>query len=168
MNQLALINPRNVTEEETVGYSLRTAMRAIVLDDEKNIALLHVTRKGYYKLPGGGVEGSEDVMEALKRECKEEIGCDIEVTGEVGTTVEYWKEDTEIQTSHCFVARLVGEKGTPQLTEKEIKNGFETVWVPYKKALELMEGSKRDDWEAEYIVPRELLFLKAVESNLLT
>jgi 8-oxo-dGTP diphosphatase len=161
MTQLALINPRGVTDEEARGYSLRTAMRAIVLDNENNIALLHVTKRGYYKLPGGGVDEGEDTMKALKRECKEEIGCDIEIVGEVGTTVEYWKEDVEKQTSHCFIAKLVGEKGTPQLTEGEKEKGFETVWVPYDKARALLESSARDDWEAEYIVPRELLFLEA-------
>lgn len=79
MKQLALINPENSTEEEVKTYQVREAARAIVLDENNMIALLHVSRDGYYKLPGGGIEDSEDPVDALKRECREEIGCEIEV-----------------------------------------------------------------------------------------
>ena len=116
MKQVAKINPRNVSEQEVTTYSLREAARAIVFDKDKNIALLLVGRDKYYKLPGGGIEEGEDRMFGLQRECYEEIGCAVEVVGEVGYTVEYWKEDNERQTSYCYIAKVVGEKGEPDYT----------------------------------------------------
>ena len=98
MKTIKLINPENVSEEEVKKYRVREAGRAVVVDENGMIALLHVTKENYYKLPGGGIEDTEDKMIALKRECKEEIGCDVEVIGEVGTIVEYRKICTLKQT----------------------------------------------------------------------
>ncbi len=53
MRQLKLINPENVSEEEVKNYSTREAGRAVVFDEDKNVALLYVSREDYYKLPGG-------------------------------------------------------------------------------------------------------------------
>src|SRR5688572_4730076 len=113
MKELLLINPESVTEEEVKEYPVREAARAIVTDEDGLIALLHVSNKNYYKLPGGGMEKGEDRIQALKRECLEEIGCHIEVTGEIGSIVEYRKIFHIKQISHCYLARLKGSKGTP-------------------------------------------------------
>jgi hypothetical protein len=53
MKQLKLINPENVSEEEVKNYSTREAGRAVVFNENKNIALLYVSKENYYKLPGG-------------------------------------------------------------------------------------------------------------------
>lgn len=166
MKFLRTINPRNVTPEEITGYSFRTAARAIVFDGQGLIALLHVARDGYYKLPGGGVEEGEDMVAGLKRECLEEIGCEIEITGEVGSTIEYWKEDVEKQTSYCYLAKLVGEKGEPNFTEPEKERNFEAIWVTYDEALELFRQSQPTQFEGEYIKPRDLTFLEEAKNLL--
>src|SRR3990167_2065115 len=67
----------------------REAARAIVFDKDNNIALLHATNKSYHKLPGGGVEKGEDIIQALKREVLEEIGCEIDSIKELGIIEEY-------------------------------------------------------------------------------
>jgi 8-oxo-dGTP diphosphatase len=160
MKDLGLINPRSISHEEATTYGLREAARAIVVDDDGLIALLHVTRDNYYKLPGGGLEDDEDKIVALDRECQEEIGCDIEVLQEIGFTTEYWKEDFEKQISYCYLAKLVGEKGTPQLTESEMERGFETVWVPYVEVMRLLKETIPTQWEGEYIRSREIIFFE--------
>jgi 8-oxo-dGTP diphosphatase len=166
MNKLGLINPRNVSDEEALTYKTRVAARAIVMDAHNKIALLHVTRDNYFKLPGGGVEEGEDMHMGLTRECREEIGCDVEIGEEVGMTTEYWKEDFERQTSHCFLAHIVGEKGMPELTASEQERGFETVWLTYADAISTLRDCVPTQWEGDYIIPRELLFLEAARSRL--
>lgn len=169
MKQLATINPEGATEEEVLGYSTRQAVRAVVLDDENNVALLHVSNENYHKLPGGGIEGSEDHTAALKRECLEEIGSDIEVIGEIGSIVEYRKIFNLKQTSYCYLAKTIGQKGEPRYTQEEIGGGFGVLWVSYEKALSLLEKNVATSVEGkEYIVPRDSILLKNAKHLLVT
>ena len=50
MKDLGLLNPENVSEEEARTYPVREAVRAVVIDNEDKIALLHVSKRNYYKL----------------------------------------------------------------------------------------------------------------------
>jgi len=169
MKQLALINPEHVSDEEVKAYEVREAARVIVFDEQHNIALLHVVNDGYYKLPGGGIEENEDRLVALQRECKEEIGCEVEVTEEIGSITEYRKIFTLQQISYCYLARLKGEKGVPDFTQEETARGFVPVWLPYEKALEAISQSKATTQEGSlYIVPRDTTFLQAAKEYIST
>lgn len=161
MKQLELINPENATKDEADSYDIREAARAIVLDDDGNIAMLHVTNKNHYKLPGGGIDEGEDKIAALKRECLEEIGCNVEVLNEIGEIIEYRKTFKLKQMSYCYLAKVVGEKGKPDFTEHELSHGFEQVWLPYDEALEKLSENKATHIIGKlYIVPRDIVVLK--------
>lgn len=165
MKFLELINPENVAEEEAKEYRLREAVRAVVLDEEGNVALLHVTKENYYKLPGGGIEEAEDKMLALTRECKEEIGCNIEVLTEVGFIIEHRRIFSLKQISFCYLAKVRGQKEKPDFTESEKENGFEQVWLPFERALKVLSESKATCMEgSSYIVPRDTKFLKEAKN----
>lgn len=164
MKQITLINPEGVSESEASEYKIREAARAIVFDGNKNVALLHATKNNYYKLPGGGIEIGEDKIEALKRECLEEIGCDIEVTGEVGLIIEYRKKFCVKQTSYCYIANQIGEKNTANLTDSEVEEGFETVWLPLEEALKMVSESSPTIYQGPYMVARDTAFLEKVNS----
>lgn len=167
MKIIKIINPENVSDEEVKKYRVREAGRAVVIDEDGMIALLHVSKESYYKLPGGGIEETEDKIIALKRECQEEIGCDVEITGEIGTIIEYRKIFNLKQTSYCYLAKVKGEKGKPNFTEDEKENGFEQVWLPYEKALKVLAESKATNIEGSaYIVPRDTAFLKEAQTLL--
>ncbi|MCP5405466.1 MAG: NUDIX domain-containing protein [Pseudomonadaceae bacterium] len=162
MERLVLLNPENASPDEVAGFRRRYAVRAVVRDSDGNIALLHVSKHGYYKLPGGGVEKDEDRMAALARECLEEIGCHVEVENPIGYTEELRKMFNLHQTSECYTARVVGEKGQPDFTQSEEAEGFRIVWAPYAEALELVSSSGTDVQEGyDYIVPRDTCILKA-------
>lgn len=167
MKLIKLINPENVSEEEVKNYRTREAGRAVVIDEDNKVALLHVSKENYYKLPGGGIEAGEDKMSALYRECREEIGCDIEVINEIGFIVEYRKIFNLKQTSHCFLAKIKGQKGTPDFTDSEKEKGFEVVWLPYEKAIRALYESKAVSVEgSSYIVPRDLAFIEEAKELL--
>src|SRR5450830_1921296 len=70
-------------------YRERRASRAVVFDRDGNIALLDVSKRGYHKLPGGGIDEGEDILAALNRETMEEIGCTIGNIRELGIIEEY-------------------------------------------------------------------------------
>lgn len=160
MNILAVINPENVEEREVVDWRTRQAARAVVLDENDLVGLLHVTEKNYYKLPGGGVEAGENLQTALARECVEELGVQLAVGEELGVIVEYRSEFKLLQTSHCFLAKVASEKGVPQFTEEESANGFEIVWVRPEEARPLLSLGQTTDYEGHFIEKRDLCFLK--------
>jgi len=161
MKQLKLINLENVSEAEAKTYRVREAARAVVFDDNNLVALLYSTKNKYYKLPGGGVEKGEDYKTALKRECLEEIGCDIEILKEIGSIVEYRKKFNMKQTSYCYIAKVKGKKGVPKLEPDEVEEGFETVWLPLEKALiEIKNNNDFTVYEAPYMVIRDTAFLE--------
>lgn len=122
------INPNASEVADRSGYFRRTAVRALVFDADGKVALMHAAKRGYYKLPGGGVDEGEDLMTALNRELMEELGCKAEVTGELGQVVEYRDYEQMTQTSYCYTAQLIGDKGEPDFTDEERAEGFEVAW----------------------------------------
>jgi ADP-ribose pyrophosphatase YjhB (NUDIX family) len=140
MKEILLLNPENVSEDEVATYDIRHAARAVVTDADGLVALLHVGNDGYYKLPGGGFEGSEDVRAALARECLEEIGCEVRITGEIGIVTEYRKRFGLKQISYCYTAEAVGEKHAPAFDESERQRGFEVCWVAKNGALSKLQN----------------------------
>ncbi len=156
-----ILNPENATEKEVASFRNRTAIRAVVYDSRENIGILSVEKQKYHKLPGGGKEDGESDYETLKRECLEELGCDIEILGEVGKIIEYRKMFNIKQTAICYLAKVVGQKGKPFFTEEETKNEFCIKWLSVEEAIFLLETDNPLDNEGKlYIVPREKLFLK--------
>lgn len=162
MALLTTINPENISAEAANALDARDTARAIVYDADGNIALLHVTRLNYHKLPGGGVEESENTLTALQRECREELGCEIEVGDQVGEIIEYRGKFGLKQTSYCYTAKVAGAKGIPAFTDEEREKGFVIKWVPLEQAIQILETEKPDDYEGRFIVRRELVFLRQI------
>lgn len=163
MKELALINLENVSESEASGYRIRETARAAIFDEDRRIAIIHVTKYKFFKLPGGGIEKGESVIEALRRECKEEVGCDIEILEEVGKVTEHRKRSALKQTSYCYTAKQVGKRETPHLTEDEIEEGVVVTWMSVEEAMQKIEQSmSTDDYKGSYIVRREHAFLNAI------
>ena len=142
----------------------RRASRSVIFDAEGNIALLHATKKNFHKLPGGGIEDYEGIEQALRREVLEEIGCEITNIRELGSIEEYRQRFALRQISYCFIADLAGAKGRPQLTEDEVSDGFETVWLILDNAIETIEREAPvEDYEGKFIQLRDLTFLKTAQ-----
>jgi 8-oxo-dGTP pyrophosphatase MutT (NUDIX family) len=160
MKLIKTIQFKDLKAEETDKFEIRRAARAVVFDHDKNIGILYVGKYNYHKLPGGGLEGDESIAEALKRECLEEIGCNTETFGELGETIEYRDKWSLKQHSYCYLANVVGDKGKPEFTQKEIDNGFEIKWVSLGEAVKLLENDKPEGYEGGFIQIRDISFLK--------
>ncbi len=59
---------------------LRNSAKALIIRDGHLLAQCNRDREGpWYLLPGGGQHHGENLHEALKRECREEISCQITI-----------------------------------------------------------------------------------------
>jgi 8-oxo-dGTP diphosphatase len=170
MNVLAEIKEQDINPDaptlDASGFHRRHAVRAVLLDANDRVALLYVSKRGYHKLPGGGVDEGENLADALDREVMEEVGSKIRVIGEVGRIVEYWDEDEQIQTSDCYLARQDGDQGDSDFTAEEQEHGFEVVWADnIDAAIALLEADESKTYDASHIKPRDLLFLKTAKQR---
>ncbi len=166
MKIIATLNPEGVTDDEASHFDVRTAVRGIVYDEDHVIAVLNVSKQTYHKLPGGGMEEGEDAFTALKRECREELGCAIEICDEVGQIIEYRKKFKLKQISSCYTAKVIGEKGKPNFTQEELDNGFQVQWMPIERALDVLKSDEPLDEEGRmYIVPRDIAFIRVAKVN---
>ncbi|HRH25924.1 MAG TPA: NUDIX domain-containing protein [Candidatus Paceibacterota bacterium] len=160
MHHIQLINFEHIKESEASTYTFREAVRAIVFDANKKIALLHAKKDNYFKLPGGGIEKDEEKIEALKRECREELGCEIDIFCDLGIVTENRSKNKMKHISYCYMAHVIGEKGTPHMTESEIREGFHVIWIPITEAILKLESVTNTTYPGSYMVARDLAFLK--------
>ncbi|PIZ82089.1 MAG: ADP-ribose pyrophosphatase [Parcubacteria group bacterium CG_4_10_14_0_2_um_filter_41_6] len=147
-------------ESFAMPYLLRKAGRAVIFDHNDNIALMYVSKLGYHKLPGGGVEKGEELHTALEREALEEAGSYIEVGDEVGILIEYRNQMKLLQISYCFLAKKLPSIGEQQLTTEEIEHGFQLLWIPIDEAIQSLELDRPSDYEGKFIRLRDLAFLR--------
>lgn len=149
-------------EFEQLGdtYELWKSARGIVINEKGEMATQYLNTYTYHKLPGGGVDPGETIEEALKREIKEEVGCDCEITKPLGITIEYRNKYKLLHISYGFAAKVIGEVGTPALEEGEIEEGQETLWLPPEEVLKKMKNDKPGKFEGHFILEREKTFLE--------
>lgn len=170
MQLLASFRPEDIEDNppdfDYGSFMPRTAARAIVLDSTK-VALIKVGLHGYYMLPGGGIT-DEDIKDGLVREVKEELGCDITITDEVGMTEVYFDRWSKKQTDHCYLADKVGTDDETSRTEFETEEGHEIVWVEgIDAAIEFVERARPAHRDGKLVQARDLLLLKAAKAKLL-
>lgn len=138
MNFIGRISDSDIGEKEVIceNPNTRTAVRAILINNDNKIAILHKKNKNEYKLVGGGVDEGEDYEEALKRETLEEAGCKIEILNELGYIEEYRGKMNFKQTSYVYIAKVIEDTKVLHLTQKEIDEGSEICWFEPKEALD--------------------------------
>lgn len=158
------INPQAVNADPA-EFKERRAARAVVLDESGRVALLKVNKHIFHKLPGGGVETGEGILEALERELLEEIGCKGEVIAELGQIIEYRDQWQLRQSSDCFLVKKVGEQLDSNFDDGELDDDFEMLWAEnIDQAISLLEHDQTSNYDGKFINKRDLLLLRAAKS----
>ena len=122
----------------------RKIVRAIVLDEQNRIALTKINNndkfglRDYYELPGGGVQKGETLIEALRREMEEEIGCHIENIKEIGKVIDYYNLIQRENHNYFYLVK-VKDRVPSRLEPEEIERIEAIVWVRIDEAIRLYE-----------------------------
>lgn len=140
----------------------------MLINDMGRVGIMHFTTTGSYKLAGGGIDEGEDVIDALRREVREEAGYEITDIRELGIVEEQRYFCGIRQLSYCYLARVTDFVGT-DLTPGEAAEGMELRWVGsiqdaincIEQANNLAEGEPRAG--LEMMKAREVAILRAAE-----
>ena len=147
----------------------RPIARAILMDKEGKIAIHRIfrddkfCRQGYFETPGGGIDEGETPEEACKRECREEIGCEIEVIKEIAIIEDAYNLIGRKNINHYFLAmeKNLGKRHFESEGDQYIQ---ETLWVDLGEAIALYEAMPNEKVSL-LVKQRELPILKALAAG---
>lgn len=118
-----------------MGYPIRVRASALIVRDGAVLVVEFNDETGlHYNLPAGGVEKGESVVQAVKREAKEEASVDVEV-GRLTFVYEYQPglntfEYGQIHTlDFIFECKLAAHNACPKMPERPDPHQTAVKWV---------------------------------------
>lgn len=132
----------NPLDARGVVWKDRLTGKVVLCNKENHIALIGNKVNNLFLLPGGGVEGSESVVDGTKRECREETGCEINILDMLGMTEDFRARDSRHCITHGYLAR-VSSYGTPALTDNEKDAGVHVSWISLDDAIDLFASQEK-------------------------
>ena len=119
---------------------IRNSVKAIIINNNNTLLTKNKDNAGFfYLLPGGGQEKFEDIYEALRRECYEEISCDVVIKDirfvreYIGKRHEFSEWDSDVhQIEYMFECSLV-DNSIP--CNGAIPDGMQisVEWIPLRQ-----------------------------------
>jgi 8-oxo-dGTP pyrophosphatase MutT (NUDIX family) len=140
---------------------VRVSAKAIIVRNKHLLVLMHRDTEGlYYTLPGGGQEYEEPLLDALRRECMEEIGIEVApgelryVRDYIGSHHEFASEDHNTHQLELMFECAIAPGAEPRAGAIPDDYQIGIAWLPlatldahrlYPKALIpiLMNGQPR-------------------------
>ena len=120
----------------------RPTARAIVFDDGGYFYFVRAVRDDDFgncttiETAGGGVEKGEDLLTAVKRETKEELGANVNVLCKIGVVHDYYNLIHRHNINNYYLCK-VDSFGNKHLTEQELECfHLSTLKLTYQDALD--------------------------------
>lgn len=158
MQILFVLDEKNYTEDMPVFE--RFVVRALI--EKAGLFAMQQGKRGEYKIPGGGMDEGETVVQALMREVQEETGLVIipESMKELGEIIELRRDIFDENTKYIahsmhYACEVKSEMVETALTESEKEKGFELAWADIDTIIETNERIMTEKWQL-----RDVEFLK--------
>ena len=135
---------RTITDQDILGTAgLSDAKpvvkaRAIVCNEAGLYAVICAGRDRQYTLPGGGVEDGESPEEAIRREIREETGCECLTLEELGIVEENRAHCSSTRTTFFYAAQACSSEKGPCFTKEELDEDTVLGWYPLEEMLRLI------------------------------
>lgn len=150
----------------------RPSARAIIIKNNI-IALVYSEKEKYYKFPGGGIKDDEDMLVALAREVKEEVGLIVkpESISEFGSVMRRQKsnyvENTIFEQENFYFWCECDDKVVSQNLDDYEKDAEYTLkYVDIDEAISVNSKYKSDDYFNEIMIQREKKVLEIIKDAL--
>lgn len=118
----------------------RNVVRAIVFDEEDKFYFVRAVRDDDFgkatliETSGGGVEENEELLDAIKRELKEELGVEVDVICKIGVVSDYYNLIHRHNINNYFLCK-VKSFGDKKLTKEEMDDfHLSTLRLTYEEA----------------------------------
>ena len=118
----------------------RTIVRAIVFDEKDKFYFVRAVRDDDFgkatliETSGGGVEENEELLDAIKRELKEELGVEVDVVCKIGVVSDYYNLIHRHNINNYFLCK-VKSFGDKNLTKEEMDDfHLSTLRLSYEEA----------------------------------
>ena len=126
----------------------RNIVRAIVYDENRMFYFVRAGRDDEFgkatliETSGGGVENGEDLITAIQRELKEELGVSVDVVCKIGIVSDYYNLIHRHNINNYFLCKIKSF-GQKNLTQDEIeKFHLSTLKMSYEEAVIEYENRK--------------------------
>lgn len=143
----------------------RFGVRAII--KRKGLYIMQKSSDGEYKIPGGGVEKGENLIDALIREVLEETGLTVirESIKEIGEVQEIRRDSFDanckyIAHSYFYFCDVEADCQDTHMTANEIAKGYIPVWEELDTIIANNESVQKEFWTI-----RDTEFLKWMRNN---
>jgi 8-oxo-dGTP pyrophosphatase MutT (NUDIX family) len=121
-------------------YQLRNSAKAIIIEEGQLLTIKSIDAEGrWYSLPGGGQKAGETLIQAVKRECLEELGIEIEVgplryiREYIGVHHEFAEFDFDAhQIEHMFLCTITKKLSSMAGTNPD-HGQIGTTWLPVRR-----------------------------------
>ena len=146
----------NINDKQYV----RPSARGIIINNGK-VAMIYSQKYDYYKFPGGGIEQSENMITALKREVLEETGLSLvdDSIKEFGSVMRIQKSrfnenEIFVQENFYFFCMTYDNITDQSLDQYESDEGFILQYVLPEFAINVNRTHFHADYD-EYLIERE-------------
>ena len=143
----------------------RRIARAVVFDDEGYFYFVRADRDDDFgravliETSGGGAEDGEDLVSAIRRELKEELGVTVDVVRKIGVVSDYYNLIHRHNLNNYFLCK-VKSFGEKDLTQDEIEEfHLSTLKLTYEEAAAEYER-RRETRLGRLVANRELPILR--------